>query len=187
MRQDNQPVTHGNCTPQTLSPRRGPRLGTETERRGPALREAVVDRGEGRSGRCHRGGGSDVFIRGALSPLQAAESCHPHRDPGAVKLSPLFTDKRSQRSSGHSGWDRSTGRWPQGPWCPAVPSHARAGPRTGSGLGAHVSHLLSAESPGVPPRRVPPEAQTAGLTCPGPRAWHTPDLSLSLGLDDGQR
>lgn len=86
-----------------------------------------------------------------LSPLQAAESCHPHRDPGAVKLSPLFTDKRSQRSSGHSGWDRSTGRWPQGPWCPAVPSHARAGPRTGSGLGAHVSHLLlSAESPGVP-------------------------------------
>lgn len=123
-----------------------------------------------------------------LSPLQAAESCHPHRDPGAVKLSPLFTDKRSQRSSGHSGWDRSTGRWPQGPWCPAVPSHARAGPRTGSGLGAHVSHLLlSAESPRVPPPRVPPEAQTAGLTCPGPRAWHTPDLSLSLGLDNGQR
>lgn len=90
-----------------------------------------------------------------LSPLQAAESCHPHRDPGAVKLSPLFTDKRSQRSSGHSGWDRSTGRWPPGPWRPAVPSHARAGPRTGSGLGAHVSHLLlSAESPGVPPTPV---------------------------------
>lgn len=94
-----------------------------------------------------------------LSPLQAAESCHPHRDPEAVKLSPLFTDKRSQRSSGHSGWDRSTGRWPQGPWCPAVPSTTPWQPREGrtqDGLWPRRPRLSSPPERGVPRSPPPP-------------------------------
>lgn len=101
MRQDNQPVTHGNCTPQTLSPRGGPRLGTETERRGPALREAVVDRGEGRSGRCHRGGGSDVFIRGARPdaalPASSGRVLSSSQGPwGSQVVTPIYRQTESE-------------------------------------------------------------------------------------------
>lgn len=102
MRQDNQPVTHGNCTPQTLSPRRGPRLGTEMERRGPALREAVVDRGEGRSGRCHRGGGSDVFIRGARPdaalPASSGRVLSSSQGPwGSQVVTPIYRQTESEK------------------------------------------------------------------------------------------
>lgn len=84
---------------------------------------------------------SPVILTGTLGQ----SSCHPYLQTNGVR--------------GAVGTEAGTGaqagslRDPGVPPCPARPhgSHARAGPRTGSGLGAHVSHLLlSAESPGVP-------------------------------------
>lgn len=85
---------------------------------------------------------SPVILTGTLGQ----SSCHPYLQTNGVR--------------GAVGTQAGTGaqagglRDPGVPPCPARPhgSHARAGPSTGSGLGAHVSHLLlSAESPGVPP------------------------------------
>lgn len=152
-----------------------------------------MDRGKGRSGRCHRGGGSDVFIRGARPdaalPASSGRVLSSSQGPwGSQVVTPIYRQMESEEQ-----WALRLGPEHRQVASGTLVSR-RAQPREGrtqDGLWPRRPRLSSPPERGVPRSplspRVPPEAQTAGLTCPGPRAWHTPDLSLSLGLDNGQR
>lgn len=60
-----------------------------------------MDRGEGRSGRCHRGGGSDVFIRGARPdaalPASSGRVLSSSQGPwGSQVVTPIYRQTESE-------------------------------------------------------------------------------------------